>query len=474
MKTMNYFQNKSKDIVACLFVAIFSIGFFACSESDNPVSIPPGNISSLSSSSSSHEKKEVINLWTFSDEVPKMIVKYMETHPEFKEKYDVITTIIPTTEGNYEPALDKALMTGGLNAPDFFCADAAFVLKYTQGEMSNYAAPYKTLGIDIDKAINDADIAKYSVEVGTNPSGDVVGLCYQGTGGAFIYRRSIAKDVFGSDDPATVAEKIGAGTGKWDKFFDAAEELKAKGYAIVSGDGDIWHGVENSANEGWVVDDKLTIDVKREEFLDLSKKLKDNNYHNDTEDWSEAWKADMRDEGEKGVLGFLGPAWFINNILTVNSGGSKVGEGTFGDWGVCEPNVGFFWGGTWLIANTNSSQKEAVGELINWITLDCSQDGLQYMLANGCLNEEGTKDGVASGTVMAMSDGSLEFLGGQNMFDVFIPANQFAIGKNLTQYDEKINLRWRGQVRQYSAGYKGRDAAIKDFKQEVADELDIK
>ena len=60
------------------------------------------------------------------------------------------------------------------------------------------------------------------------------------------YRRSIAKDVWGTDDPKTVAEKIGAGTNSWDTFFSAAAELKAKGYGIVSGDGDIWHAVENS------------------------------------------------------------------------------------------------------------------------------------------------------------------------------------------------------------------------------------
>ena len=40
---------------------------------------------------------------------------------------------------------------------------------------------------------------------------------------------------------------------------------------------------------------------------------------------------------------------------------------------------------------------------------------------------------------MKKSDGELDFLGGQNMFDVFVPAGEFANGKNLTQYDETIN-----------------------------------
>ena len=66
-------------------------------------------------------------------------------------------------------------------------------------------------------------------------------------------------------------------------------------------------------------------------------------------------------------------------------------------------------------------------QLIEWVTLDTSDEGLQYGWANGNLyGDGGTKDCVGSGTVMAKSDGKLDFLGGQNMFDVFVPANQFA------------------------------------------------
>jgi multiple sugar transport system substrate-binding protein len=74
---------------------------------------------------------------------------------------------------------------------------------------------------------------------------------------------------------------------------------------------------------------------------------------------------------------------------------------------------------------------------------------------------------------MAMSNGELAFLGGQNMFDVFVPANQFANGKNLTQYDETINNIWRDQVRQYTAGNITRDEAIANFKTSVTDQLGI-
>ena len=407
----------------------------------------------------------VINLWSFTDEVPKMADRYKELNPGFA--YDFNATIIATTEGAYQPALDQALSGGGADAPDMYCAEAAFVLKYTQGDAAHFAAAYKDLGIDTG-LLAAAEIAPYASDIGTRLSdGALVGLPYQATGGAYIYRRSIAKDTWGTDDPATIKGKIGPG---WEKFMQAAADLKAKGYAIVSGDGDVWHPLENNSEKGWIVDGKLYIDPGREIFLDIARELKDNGYMNDTVDWQDPWFADMKDAGPQKVFGFFGPAWLINYVMANNAGD------TAGDWAICEPPNGFSWGGTWIIANEggNPAVRDGVAEFIQWITLDTSDSGLQYHWANGTLfGDGGTKDTVASGVVMAKSNGELDFLGGQNMFDVFVPAGATATGKNKTQYDETINIYWRDQVRMYVAGEKSRDAALTDFKRMVADNLDV-
>ena len=418
------------------------------------------------------DDKITLNIWAFTDEVPNIVQKYLDTH-DLNNKYKLNITNIPTTDGAYQPALDQALIAGGKDAPDLYCAEAAFVKKYTQGDFEQYAAPYSDLKLsgDVDKLIADAELAQYAVDIGTNSSGKVVGLGYQATGGAFIYRRSIAKDVFGTDDPEVIQTKLG---NDWDTFYKAADELKAKGYAIVSGDGDIWHAIENSSDTGWIKDGKLHIDPKREEFFDYSMLLKEKGYHNDTQDWQDAWFADMKGEGDTPAFGFFGPAWLINYTMADNSGGKKAGEGTYGDWAVCKSPIGFFWGGTWLLANKDSKQKDIIGDIIEWVTLDTTDTGLQYLWANGTFNpKKPTKDAVASKVVMEKSNGEVEFLGGQNMFDVFIPANDYADGTQLTQYDEKINSFWRDQVRQYTAGNKSKEQAITDFKQQVKDNLDL-
>lgn len=446
----------------------------ACSGSGNNKGASTGNStngnsstgSSSSSGGSSSGDKITINLWSFTDEIPNMTTKYLETHPDVNVEFN--TTIIATTDGAYQPALDQALAAGGKDAPDIYAAEAAFILKYSQGDASDYAASYADLGLS-DSMVTDAGIAQYTVDIGSK-DGELKALGYQATGGAFIYRRSLAQDTFGTDDPAAITKEIGPG---WDKFFDAAAKLKAKGYGIVSGDGDIWHAFENSSDKGWIVDGKLHIDPKREDFMDKAKLLKDNGYHNDTQDWTESWFADMSGTGSQPIFGFFGPAWLINYVMN-----DQVKD-THGDWAIAESPTGFFWGGTWLLANQNvlkdEAKKQAVADFIEWVTLDSSETGLQYYWANGTMKEgeQGTKDSVASSVVMDKSNGEVDLLGGQNMFDIFVPANANATGKNLTQYDESINSIWRDQVREYTAGNKSRDQAIADFKAQVKDELDI-
>ncbi len=416
-----------------------------------------------------------IYVCSFTGEIPGMIQTYVNDHPDFK--YNIEITVKATDGGAYDTYMANALSAGGETAPDIYAAEAAFILKYSQGDMADFAAPYSSFGIDVDKETAAAEIAQYTIDLGSNPAGELVALGYQSTGGCMIYRRSIANDVFGTDDPDEIAKKVGAGSGNWDAFWAAADEVQAKGYVMVSGQGDLWNVVEKSAATPWIVDGKLNIDPAREEFMDISKKLYEGGYENDTTAWQDAWFADMAGTGEKQVFSFFGPAWLINYTLGPNCGGSAVGEGTYGDWAVCPSPVGFFWGGTWVLGSKKAAEDPdkaaAVGEIIRYITLDTSEDGLQYKWANGMLNDNGTKDSVASNVVMAKSNGEMDFLAGQNAFDVFVPANTYARGDNQSQYDEKINGLWTDQCSLYAHGEKTREEAIADFKTNVSEQLGV-
>ena len=427
------------------------------------------------------KEKEVINVMAFTDEVPSMVQKYLDMHPDLN--FEMKETIVATTNQEYQPALDEMLK--GDNAPDLYALEAAFVLKYTQGDAAGFAATYDDLGIETSKRLAESKIATYASEVGTRPSDSkVVALPYQAAGGCFLYRRSIAKDVWGTDDPAEISKKIGGGSQTWDQFWVAAAELKAKGYGIISGDGDIWHAIENSSDSAWIVDGKLNIDPKREALLDISKMLKDNDWHNETQDWQDGWFADMKGEGPKQIFGFFGPAWLINYTLAENCGDNldtPEREGTYGDWAVTDSPVGFCWGGTYIasaksaVDKMSDEKKEVIADIIEWITLDTDENSLQYKWANGLMKdgEVGTKDTVASAVVMEKSNGEVEILGGQDMFEYFVPAGDYATGANMTQYDEAINGCWRDAVRAYVAGTVSRDEAIAQFRADVKSKVGI-
>ncbi len=411
----------------------------------------------------------VINVYCPTEDVAKMILKYKELHPDFD--YDVKEFTFATADISFTTALDESLAAGGENTPDIYCADSINVMKYTQGDVAEYATPYKDLGIDVDNLVKEADIAPYIIDKGTSKDGKLLSLGYEGDGGAFIYRRSIAKKVWGTGDPEAIKDKIGSG---WDKFFKAAADLKAKGYGIVSGDGDIWLSIANSADTPWVVDGKLNIDPKREAFFDYAKQLKDKGYSNNTQDWTDPWYDDMKGAGKKKIFGFFGPQWLISYTLMDHSGGDKVGKGTYGDWAVCEPPVGFAQGGNWVFVNKNSNNKDVLGDVVKWMTLDSSQTGLQYFLANGMLDfSNGVKTTVASGTVMKNTENKLDFLGGQNMFEVYDKAAKLANGKVSTEFDEGINFYWREQVREFTSGKKIKEQAMEDFKKNVKENLKI-
>ena len=376
-----------------------------------------------------------INVMSFTNEVPGLIEQYQKASGA---TWALDNTIIATTNGAYQPVLDQMLADGEI---DIFAAEAAFVLKYSKGYRSEYAAPYEDFIEDFAAKLEGADIAEYSSTVGTNEDGKIVALGYQSTGCCFIYRRSIAKKVFGTDDPDTIGEKIGANTGSWDKFFEAAEECKKKGYAMISGVGDIYHIIEGSSS-GWLDEDEyLQIDEKQEAFLDIAKKIIDNEWSNNTQDWTDGWYVDMRGK-----------------------------DGTYGDWAVCLPPAGAFWGGTWIFATPEAiadpAKKPIIADIIENITLDTSTTGTLYKWATGATT--GTKDSVTSAEVMKKADGTSEFCGGQDIHKIYAQADKMATGDHFSQYVEEFNSIWRPLVLEYAIGKKTKAEAIQRFKDTVS------
>lgn len=416
------------------------------------------------SSINNNKEKQVINVWTFTDEVQTLVQTYFQAHPDLD--YELNFKILSYNDGSYQKALDEALKNPDKNSPDIYAVELSFAQKYTKGAMQDYAMPYSDLGFNIKSLANKNRIPKYTLDIGSNTKNEVNALCYQTSGGVFIYRRSIAKEVFGTDDPAKINKIIGASTGSWDNFLKAAEKLEKSGYKIVSGIEDVWTAYQGNSKKGWIVDGKLYIDPKREKFMEDAKKLIKNNWTNNANLWSDEWYFGMNGYSKAPVFGYFGPSWFINYTLDVNS--NYQNEGTYGDWATCLAPNGFIWGGTWILVNKNLSKekKSIVKELINYITLDTSNNGILYKWASGELTN-GFRDTVASGTLMHKTHYEHPLLGNQNLFEYLETADSMASGTNITDYDTAINSCWLKYVQEYAQDRMSLTDALESFKSEA-------
>lgn len=425
---------------------------------------------------------ETIRIWAFTNEFPGIVEKYTRTVPG-NGINRLTVTIIATTDGSYIPALNTALENGEV---DLFVAESAFVSQYTKGWYNEYVLPYKELGIT-QKQIDDAQLAPYAVDMGTNDAdGKLYGLSYEGAGCCFIYRRSIAKEVFGTDDPDEICELIGGGTGSLDKFTALADELKAKNYTLVSTIDDLWHEAFYTAEKSWISEGKLYIDPKREAFFDMAKALYDADALSgkDGRAWTDNWYADMSDRTEKPCFGFFGPEWLINFVLQGNAMETKY------DWAVCQAPVPFSWGDTWVLASKslnesgNENKKYAIKKLIEWMTLDTSDTGFLYQLATGTFQwtfnvgkdtSSKIKDAVPSSAVMKKATNVKDFFAGQDIHKEYNKACQATTGciKLCTQYDESINYAFLNEVLEYITGKKTKEKALADFKAKMKDQFEL-
>ncbi|MGI6623781.1 MAG: extracellular solute-binding protein [Acetivibrionales bacterium] len=414
------------------------------------------------------EGENVITVYCDNGEIVKFIKKFQELYPDFGYEIEIYTEY---GFGDENPDRVHDLVNGRWGViPDIYSVAREDIYKFTKGSDHKFAVPFEELGPDVDKLVKEAEIAQYMIDACTNPEGKLVALGYQSTAGAFIYRRSIAKKVWGTDDPSVISGKIGPG---WDKFMKAAAELKAKGYSICSGVLDIWKPIEMSSEQGWFRDGQLVIDPAREEFLDYAREMFEKGYTNNNNEawWTEEWLGGIRGEGEKEILGYFGPYWFSNFTMLYYCGGDRPGEGTYGDWAVCDPPAGFWNSGSVVMVNKNTKHRDAVAEIIRWLTLDASETGCQYLIARGELFNGDSFP--ASAAVMKKLSRKSDFLGGQDVFEACLSAVQHANRASLTEYDETINNIWLEEAEAYAEGRKTREQAIADFKQRVAEQLGL-
>ncbi|MBR1772903.1 MAG: carbohydrate ABC transporter substrate-binding protein [Eubacterium sp.] len=395
-----------------------------------------------------------IYAYTWDDNFQKTVELLLEDHPEYKDYVEFVNLGVGGQSEEWLTGVDTALENGD-KYPSLIPADIG-VAKYWSEDDTKTANLYD-LGFTDEMFANNYDfVLQYS-----KYNDELKAVTYQANPGSLFYRRDIAKEVFGTDDPEAIQEKLG----DWDSFFKAAEELKAAGYKIVSGPNDIeyptWDGKENAwvsvADDG---SETLALESSVSDYLERAKTIYDNDYSNNSPMWDGSWMSDMKDDSK--VFCYFGCPWFVGTM--VNDGGA-----TEGNWGACVGPKAYHWGGTFVSIGKDTPNPE----LAAWIAYElCCDDDFAVKLVNSDCDTNCSANKVANERLIngELSDdfAASKFLGGQNPFEVWAEAAEGLDLSKETYSDGTLQGYMNDASTGYNEGtYSSLDDALKYIKDQA-------
>ena len=424
-----------------------------------------GSIASVSLAEGS-----VLNVWCWNDEFQS---RFNDYYPEVKEiAADKSTTTLndgtivkwtinPNENNNYQNKLDEALLAQDSAAEDdkidIFLIEADYALKYVD-------SPY-TLDVRADIGLTDDELAgqyKYTQDI-ASADGVLKGVTWQATPGLFAYRRSIAKDVLGTDDPVEVQTYLS----DWDKFNEVAEKAAEKGYKMLSGYDDSYRTFSNNVSAPWVDGTTVKVDPNIMKWVEQTKEFTDKGYNNKSSLWNDVWAADQGPTGK--VFGFFYSTWGINFTLLGNSlatpvaegGKEEVGNGIYGDYAVCEGPQAYYWGGTWICAAAGTDNTATIKNVMEKLTCDKDID------KQITLDTQDYTNNVEAMNEIANSDYQSAFLGGQNHIALFAKSAEKIDMSNAGPYDQGCNEGIQAAFKDYFDGAVDMNGAKANFEKTI-------
>ena len=376
---------------------------------------------------------KVINIYSWNNEfrerVEAVYSEVEETSADgtvtlLKDGTEIHWIVNPNQDGVYQQKLDEALLNqanaAADNKVDIFLSETDYVNKYTDAD-ADVAMPLVDLGIDPSTDL--ADQYEFTKVTASDINGVQRASTWQCCPGLLVYRRDIAKEVFGTDDPIQIGEKVK----DWDTIRETAEELKAKGYYTFASYADTFRLYGNSIEEPWVKSKEtiIKIDQKIMDWVKDSKEWLDAGYLDKSVkgQWNSDWNQAMGSKSN--VFAFLFPAWGIDFTLKPNWDGEN------GVWAVTNPPQEYNWGGSYIHACVGTDNPQHVKDIILAVTgnkdnlLTISKDYLEFTNTQSGMKEAAVDEAYAS-----------EFLGGQNAFEYFTPVAENIVIAPLSAYDQ--------------------------------------
>ena len=388
------------------------------------------------------EEGKVFNIYAWNEEFKGFFEKYYEV----PEGITVNWVITPSDNGAYQQKLDEALLNQENAADDdkvdMFLAEADYILKYAG---SPFTQDIQALGVT-----DFSNTYPYTVQAASDAEGVVKGVSFQCCPSALIYRRSIAKDVLGTDDPAEVQELLNS----WEKFNAVAADAAAKGYLMTSSFAETYRVFSNNTTSPWVNENnELQFDDAIVAWMDQTEMFIENGYTLTSGIWDDETTAQMFADGK--TMCFFGPAWYFNFCM---GNAQDPDKGCFGDWAICEGPQAHFWGGTWLLAPAGTDNPTMLADVMDTFIND--EDVCSKLIEN---EAQFTNNQAVNAKYAEDPSFGNAFLGGQNDVALFVELAKNIKFENNTIYDQLLNEGLQNQMQEHYRGSVDKDTALKNF-----------
>ena len=452
-----------KKVVSVLLIGTMAFSMMACGGKDDSSSNNAKNDGTQSADGSDVQLDDKLVVWTLSNDL-------IDFGKRFQDQTGVEVDTVVIEPADYPTKVQTALLAGE-SEPDVIVGEPQMLEDF-------YDAGFFANLDDFGAQDYAEDIVDYVWQVGQDADGIQRAISYQITPAGFYYRRDIAKEVFGTDDP----DEVGKLFSSYDKILETAQTLKDAGYRIFASDAELQYFSGDSA---WVVDGKLNVDQARYDYMDLCVDLYQKDLTAYANQWSTPWyqamagevpilSADIqnyaddsvnvwdatqfaestKDMDKTTVFSFGLPSW---GVLTMRD---NVGE-TSGKWGVCAgPSYGF-GGGTYIGVSSQSKRQQTAWEFVKFCTLN--EDTADWWI------DYSQGDTVSLKSALEKhKDDENEIYGGEKLYAFWLEQAEGIDYSKVTRYDKAIGDAWGEAISAIKTGQKSKDDAVNEFYDKVA------
>ncbi len=342
---------------------------------------------------------------------------YMEKHPNVK-----IETLVVAANDYFQKF--QSAVASGSGVPDIVLSEMAYRGKlFDLGVLEDLSKdPYN---------VKAEDMFDFANRLGAGPNGELYGVEQQICPSGFAYRRDLAKEYLGTDDPNEIAEMIST----WDKLFEVGKQVVEKSggkVTVFPGMTVVLKDLLNNKNvKDYIDGDNIDLTGRYMDVLETATKFNQAGILGKQEDSTPAM-ANSYAAGE--VLFYPCAPWSLKwGIATNDPDGS-------GNWGLTKaPEDGFTYGGTSVSVYSGSENKDAAWEYIKEVY--CTGEGVEEAYRQFGFMTGFKAPYESSDSYFFTEKGQYDdFFGGQNLADYFI--NEIAIttqGQVQTKHQSNVN-----------------------------------